>query len=94
MSRLEFYGRPLVAFDPSKKEHRDIFHRFTVSNGWGHSPYRFICPEDRAGHDLPTMMQKSLIEWYLDREFGKPVAVETARKDVQKIKKMVDKQKK
>jgi hypothetical protein len=40
------------------------------------------------------MMQKMMLEWYLDKEFGKPVAVETARKDVQKIKKMVDKRSK
>jgi hypothetical protein len=31
-----------------------------------------------------------MIEWYMDREFGQPVPVETARKDVQKMKKMVD----
>jgi len=90
MSRLEFYSRPLVAFDPSKKEHRRIYWDFETNRTWGNSPFRFICPEDH-GHDLPSMLQKQMIEWYMDKEFGQPVPVETARKDVQKMKKMVDK---
>ena len=90
MSRLEFLARPLVAFDPAKKEHRQIYYTFVKNSSWGHSPYRFICPEDHGG-DLVTMMQRNLIAYYIDKEFGKPVAVETARKDVQKIKKLVDK---
>jgi len=32
-------------------------------------PVRFICPEDH-GHDLPTMIQRALIGYYIDREFG------------------------
>jgi len=92
MSKLEFYSRPLVAFDPAKKEHRRIFNEFETKRTWGHSPYRFICPED-VGHDLPAMIKNQLLDWYLDKEFGQPVAVETARKDVQKIKRLVDKQK-
>ena len=90
MSKLEFYSRPLIAFDPSKKEHRALYHKFTQTNGWGHSPYSFICPEG-SQFNLPSMMQNEMLSWYLDKEFGLPVAVETTRKDVQKMKKLVDK---
>jgi hypothetical protein len=70
MSRLEFWARPLVAFDPSLKEHRQIYYQFVVNRGWGHSPYRFICP-DNHGADLVTMIQHSLIEYYVQKEFGR-----------------------
>jgi hypothetical protein len=93
VSLLEFHARPLVAFDPSKKEHRRIYHEFVTNRSWGKSPYRFICPEDH-GFDLVTMMQRKLIEYYVDKEFGKPVPVETARKDVQKVRRLVDKKSK
>jgi hypothetical protein len=89
MSKLEFYSRPLIAFDPSKKEHRDLYNQFAQKQSWGHSPYRFICPEG-SQFDLPKMMQNELLAWYLDKEFGKPVAVETNRKEVQNISKLVD----
>jgi hypothetical protein len=71
MSRLEFYSRPLVAFDPSSKEHRHIYYQFVKSRSWGHSPFRFICPEDHG--DLITMIQRNLIDYYVRKEFGKTV---------------------
>jgi len=69
MSRLEFYSRPLVAFDAGLKEHREIYYRFVKERSWGHSPYRFIVPEDHG--DLITMIQRNLIDYYVRREFGK-----------------------
>ena len=51
MSKLEFYARPLVAFDPSNKEHRKWYHEFMQYGGWGKCPVRFICPAD-IGYDL------------------------------------------
>jgi hypothetical protein len=71
MSRLEFWARPLVAFDPALKEHRQVYYQFVVDRSWGHSPYRFICP-DAHGADLVTMIQRALIEYYVHKEFGKP----------------------
>jgi len=68
MSRLEFLSRPLVAFDPALKEHRRIYYNFVVQRSWKSSPYRFICPEDH-GTDLVTMMQRMMIEYYIQREF-------------------------
>jgi hypothetical protein len=89
MSRLEFWARPLVAFDPSLKEHRQIYYQFVVNRGWGHSPYRFIVP-DNHGADLVTMIQRTLIEYYVHKEFGKPLPKpEPAVR--QKRKKSVDK---
>jgi hypothetical protein len=78
-----------VAFDPWLKEHRQIYYKFVESSSWGHSPYRFICPEDH-GTDLVTMIQKTLIEYYVRKEFGKtaPKPEPAVR---QKRKKTVDK---
>jgi len=68
MSRLEFYSRPLVAFDAACKDHRSIYYQFVRDRSWGHSPYRFICPEDNG--DLITMIQRNLIDYYVRKEFG------------------------
>lgn len=69
MSKLEFLARPLVAFDPHNKDHRRYYADFVEYGGWGRCPVRFIVPED-YGMDLPTMIQKRLIEYYIEREFG------------------------
>jgi hypothetical protein len=69
MSRLEFYNRPLVAFDPYNKDHRRYYAEYLEVDGWGRCPVRFICPED-SGSDLPSMIKNSLIQYYVDREFG------------------------
>lgn len=87
MSKLEFYCRPLVAFDAANKEHRRWYHEFTVQNGWGHCPVRFICPDDIGG-DLTIMIRNELIDYYVKKEF------KTEKKVDQKLKKMVDSRKK
>lgn len=69
MSRLEYLMRPLVAFDPYNKDHRRYYAEFLEYGGWGKCPVRFVCPEDTA-NDLPTMIKNSLIQYYVDREFG------------------------
>ena len=87
MSRLELYGRPFVAFDPSNKDHRRHYHNFVLKKTWGSCPVRFMCPEDHG--DLVTMMQRALIEYYTKREFkGKPIPAPLVR---QKRQKTVDK---
>ena len=75
MSKLEFYARPLVAFDPSKKEHRRWFHEFMNYGGWGSCPVRFICPEE-SGSDLVKMITHQLVDYYIEKEFqnGKKLA--------------------
>lgn len=68
MSRLEYYARPLVAFDPANKEHRRHYYEFQRSASWGSCPVRFICPEDH-GLDLISMIQHQLLAYYVDKEF-------------------------
>ena len=69
MSRLEYLARPLVAFDPHNKDHRRYYAEFLERGGWGHSPVRFICTEDH-GDNLPAMIQRIMVAYYVDREFG------------------------
>lgn len=70
MSKLEFYARQLVAFDPSNKQHRRYYYEFLESRTWGRCPVRFICPE-QTGADLVKMMQTQLVDWYVKQEFKK-----------------------
>jgi hypothetical protein len=69
MSRLEYLARPLVAFDPQNKDHRRYYAEYLERGGWGHSPVRFICTEDH-GDNLPAMIQRIMVSYYVDREFG------------------------
>lgn len=68
MSRLEYYSRPLVAFDAHNKDHRRFYAKFLETRSWGKCPVRFIVPEDHG--DLVTLMQRSLIQYYVEREFN------------------------
>lgn len=68
MSRLEYYARPLVAFDPANKEHRTHYANFLKYGGWGQCPVRFIVPE-ATGHDLVSLIQRSLLRYYVEKEF-------------------------
>lgn len=78
MSKLEYYCRPLVAFDPNNKDHRRWYHQFLEKRSWGYCPVRFICPND-TGLDLTIMIRNQLVEFYVQKEFS------------QKVKKTVDK---
>jgi hypothetical protein len=68
MSKLEYYSRPLVAFDASNKEHRRFYYEFLEEDTWGRCPVRFICPEE-SGSDLVKMIQRQMIEYYIRQEF-------------------------
>ena len=87
MSRLELFGRPYVVFDPSDKLHRSYYHDFVRTSSWGHCPVRFVVPEDTG--DLVTMIQRSLIAFYVNKEF-KVVAKKPQPLVRQKKKKTVD----
>jgi len=67
MSVLELSGRPYVVFDPADKLHRSYYHNFVLTHSWGHCPVRFVVPEDHG--DLVTMIQRSLVKFYVEREF-------------------------
>lgn len=68
MSKLDYVGRPWVAFDAKNKQHRRWFAEFQRNKTWGRCPVRFIIPDD-AG-DLLTMIQTRMIEHYVNKEFG------------------------
>jgi hypothetical protein len=85
MSKLEFYGRPLVAFDPKNKDHRRWYYQFVQYKGWGTCPVRFICPDD-TGLDLTMMIKNMMVDYYIRKEFER-----TTQKVAQKTKKTVDK---
>ena len=80
MSKLEFYARPLVAFDPNNKDHRRWYHEFVGFGGWGTCPVRFICPND-IGYDLTIMIRNQLIEYYINKEFQKVAQKKTKTVD-------------
>jgi hypothetical protein len=69
MSKLEYLARPLVAFDPYNKDHRRYYAEYLEYSGWGACPVRFICTEDH-GDNLPAMIQRIMVAYYVDREFG------------------------
>ena len=63
------FGRPWVVFDPANKEHREWYADFNNNQTWSHCPVRFVVDDD-AG-DLITMIQRKLIAYYTNKEFGK-----------------------
>jgi hypothetical protein len=93
MSRLALFGRPWVVFDAGNKEHRQWFADFNKSGAWGTCPVRFVVDNDHG--DLVTMIQRLLIQYYVDKEFGteknprvRPKTV--AKKPQSKLAKVVD----
>ena len=67
MSKLELYGRNYVIFDAKNKEHRRWFADFNKNQTWSNCPVRFVIDNDHG--DLVTMIQRNLIQYYVDREF-------------------------
>jgi hypothetical protein len=88
VSRLELFGRPYVVFDPDNKDHRRYYYQFVETSSWGLCPVRFVVPEDHG--DLVQMIQRSLVAYYVSKEFNRPKRTE---KVVQKGKKTVDRRK-
>jgi len=68
MSRLDFIGRPWVAFDAANKEHRKWFAEFQKAGTWGRCPVRFIVPNEDG--DTISLCQRKLIQHYVSKEFG------------------------
>jgi len=91
MSRLQLYGRPFVVFDAANKDHRRWFAEFNAHLSWKDCPVRFVLM-DREHGDLVTQIQRSLIQYYVDREFGTETNPRVRDRSVnQKAKKPVDK---
>jgi hypothetical protein len=68
VSRLSFWARPQVEFNPTNRDHRRWYFEFLEYNGWGRCPVRFICPTEQ-GIDLTIMIRNQLIEYYVNKEF-------------------------
>lgn len=70
MSRLEYYTRPLVAFDVTDQDHRAYFHEFLITKTWGRCPVRFICPDEYGPEGLVGIVMRQLVDYYARQEFG------------------------
>jgi hypothetical protein len=55
-------------FDAKNREHRQWFAEFNKSGAWGSCPVRFVVNDDHG--DLITQIQRELIQFYVDKEFG------------------------
>jgi hypothetical protein len=89
VSRLALHGRLWVVFDAKNKQHRRWFADFNKTGAWGRCPVRFVVNDDHG--DLVTMIQRELIQYYVDKEF---VAEKQQFLVAQKAKKTVDKRSK
>ena len=69
MSKLQLFGRPWIVFNPQNKDHRRWFAHFNEHRSWGACPVRFVVNDDHG--DLLTQIQRELIQFYVDKEFGK-----------------------
>jgi hypothetical protein len=78
MSRLELFGRPYVVFDPNNKNHRRYYYDFVETSSWGACPVRFVVPEDHG--NLVAMIQRSLVAYYVSKEFNRSKKVNQNRK--------------
>jgi len=78
---LSLKSRPVVRFDVSKPEHRQIFFTFLKTNSWTHSPYRFYLEDGYL--DLPSQMYQWIATYYLGNEFD---PVKAKKKTVKRTK--------
>ena len=83
MSRLALYGRPWVVFDAKNRNHRQWFAEFNKSGAWGRCPVRFVVNDDHG--DLITQIQRELIQFYVDKEFGTVAKPKMRPKSVVKL---------
>lgn len=84
MSRLAFFGRPWVVFDAYNRQHREWFAEFQNRRSWSRCPVRFIIDDENG--DLLTMIQRRLIEYYTDQEFGKEQVIKDLQKHLSLVK--------
>jgi len=81
MNKLQLAARPWQIFDPTNAQHRLYYAEFNRKGSWGTCPVRFVVTDDQG--DLVTMIQRSLIKYYVDQEFARTRA--TRRKRAVKI---------
>jgi len=59
MSRLEYYQRPLVAFDVEDADHRAYFHEYLIRKTWGRCPVRLSAQTNTDQKVLLALSQGS-----------------------------------
>jgi hypothetical protein len=69
MAVLEINNRPWAVFDPKNSQHRQYYAEFNKRGGWGLCPVRFVVPD--GSRDLLSMIRSSLVDYYIQQEFGK-----------------------
>ncbi len=67
MSLLAYHGRPWTKFNAGDEQHRRWFAEFNANRTWKDCPVRFIIDDEQG--DLITMIQRRLIQYYVDAEF-------------------------
>lgn len=63
--------KPIVKFDPSNKEHRQVMRGY-IRTGRMDASYKFL--HDSAYISIADQCKSELAAWYLQREFDKKVA--------------------
>ena len=66
---LDLNMRPTVCFDAANHQHRKWFFEFQKNRTWGKCPVRFSVPGDTSSIDLVSMIQKVLLQHYVNEEF-------------------------
>jgi hypothetical protein len=69
MSKLTDVLRPAVSFDPSNTHHRECYYQFVKTGTWGRCAVRFNV--DDMFSDLPSMIERRLVEFYVSQEFSR-----------------------
>lgn len=72
MNFLHTKVRPFEVFDVQNRKHRELFAEFVRTGRWTHCPVRFVASEP-THIDVGTI-QRQIIEFYTQKEFGKKVA--------------------
>ena len=81
------HQRPTKIFDPTDKEHRELFQKFLKTKSWVHCPYQWAIDDDSL--DVVHCIGKKIMAYYLAGEFvvKKPrKTTKSTEKNVFKIK--------
>jgi len=66
---LDLNMRPMVSFNCADRNHRRWFNEFQKNRTWAKCPVRFAVPNDSHGADLVATIQKTLLAYYVSKEF-------------------------
>ena len=69
MSLLNLHSRPWVRFQVDDPQHRQWFAEWTKTMSWKNCPVRFAIDDEHG--DTLAVIQRRLIQYYSEIEFGK-----------------------